>query len=126
MKKIRFIKDEYGVSWYSLHDVEEYLREIGAIDKNRNISWRIMKELSKKKYKLQSNLHSSIQIKMFDEFISWTAFSDFYLFCLKSEKDKIRKTNIIEAIDLRDAMDDYYPCISEKFQEVEFIQRIKQ
>ena len=124
--QIRFTKVEDSL-WYSLSDVIDYLISKEAISNTRNIKFLIRKSIANANVKSQCHLsiNQYLSIKPFDIFINWTKFGLIYQHCLKSEFKKIKKTQILEAIDLDNPIliKKHYPEIFKMFQKVEFIER---
>lgn len=118
---IRYAKVQ-GSLWFSLHDVVEFLRYKKAISTNRNIDYFFRKEMAKKMVigNNHFNYNCMLAVKPFDEFVNWVHFPLFYNICLKSEKDKIKSTQIIQAIDDFNMYQakQYYPDIFECLEEV--------
>ena len=118
---IRFIKIKDS-RYYSIKDVEAYLRNEKAISLTRNMSYFFEDIQCKKFLKTHANYYSTIQIKPFDSFFNWSAFGDVYKACLPSEKNKITKTQVLDAIDcnVEELIKRYHPEFNNIFIEVQF------
>ena len=115
-----------GSIWYSINDINEYLKEKKAITNDLNLSYFFSEYLAKKNIKSDAhyNYYQTICIEPFDEFYNWVVFDNIYNFCKKSDKEKIKSTNLLQCIDLNNLhlIEETYPSIHKILKEVKFTQ----
>jgi hypothetical protein len=113
---IRYTKVQ-GSLWYSLEDIEKYLRENKAITSKKSMSFAFNKLIHKKDTNWNYNQHLSVE--PFDNFFNWCTFGSFYSILSSKEKEKVRETKILAFIDVNniEKAKYYFPDIADEFKE---------
>jgi hypothetical protein len=116
---IRYTKVQ-GSLWYSLADIERYLRENKAITSKKNMSFVFNKLINKQqKNNTNWNYLQHLSIEPFDYFFNWVTFGSFYSILSSKEKEMVRSTKILEFIDVNniEKAKHYLPDIADEFKE---------
>jgi len=115
---IRYTKVQ-GSLWYSLEDIEKYLRENKAITSKNSMSFAFNKLINKKQKNNNWNYQQHLSVEPFDDFFNWVTFGSFYSILSSKEKVKVRETKILEFIDVNniEKAKYYLPDIADEFKE---------